>query len=97
MSSRNVKLTSEERTRAPALYAALMQGKAAIDAGERSCAAVEKLIRDRLVGVGEIVYVNCVDAESLQPMQRLKGDIRLIASLRLGVVPLVDNVGARAD
>ena len=97
MSSRNVKLTSEERMKAPTLYAALMQGKAAIDAGERSGAVVEKLIRDRLGAVGEIVYVNCVDAESLQPTQRLEGDVRLIASLRLGVVPLVDNVGARAD
>jgi pantoate--beta-alanine ligase len=96
MSSRNVKLTPEDREKAPTLYQALLAGKAAIEGGEHSSARVEKLIRDKLEAVGEAVYVNCVDALALQPMETLKGDIRLIASLKLGIVPLVDNVGAVA-
>jgi pantoate--beta-alanine ligase len=97
MSSRNIKLTPEERLKAPALYRALMAGKAAIDAGERSSTAVETRLREQLQATGEIVYVHCVDAETLQPMQTLKGEVRLIASLKLGIVPLVDNVGTRID
>jgi pantoate--beta-alanine ligase len=97
MSSRNIKLTAPDRARAPALYAALRAGKSAIDDGERSSVVIERLIREQLQPVGEVIYVNCVDAEMLQPMETLKGDIRLIASLKLGVVPLVDNVGTRAD
>ena len=96
LSSRNVNLTPEEREKAPALYAALQAGAAAIDAGERSSSVIEKLIRDRLNAVGEAIYVNAVDAHSLQPMEKLQGEIRLIASLKLGIVPLVDNIGATA-
>jgi pantoate--beta-alanine ligase len=97
LSSRNVKLTIEERERAPTLYAALCDGAAAIARGERSSKMIERLIRDRLEAVGEALYVNCVDANALQPLEQLKGDIRLIASLKLGIVPLVDNVGVRID
>src|SRR5262249_8267604 len=95
LSSRNVKLTPEEREKAPTLYAALKDGVSAIERGERSGKSVESLVRKRMETVGEAIYVNCVDAETLQPMDALKGDIRLIASLKLGVVPLVDNVGVR--
>ena len=94
MSSRNVKLTPEERERASGLYLALQEGAAAIEGGERSPGAVEALIRDRLARIGDVLYVHCVDAETLQPMETLRGAIRLIASVQIGVVPLVDNVGA---
>ncbi len=93
LSSRNARLTAEDRKKAPALYETLMAGVAAIEAGERSSAVIEKLLNDRLNAVGESVYANAVDAESLQSMETLKGEIRLIASLKLGDVPLVDNVG----
>ena len=93
MSSRNVKLSAEERARAPGLFAALEAGRGTIEAGERSSAVVEAQIRDALAAIGEVLYVHCVDAETLQPMERLRGAIRLIASVRLGDVPLVDNVG----
>ncbi|MFC3173700.1 4-phosphopantoate--beta-alanine ligase [Novosphingobium bradum] len=96
MSSRNVKLTPEDRAKAPALYQALEAGKAAIEGGETSSAKVTDLVRRRMAEAGEVVYVHAVDAATLQPMDRLTGDIRIIASLQLGIVPLVDNIGAVA-
>lgn len=96
MSSRNVRLTHEEREKAPALYHALTTGKVAIEAGESNSAKVLDLVRERLIADGEVVYVHAVDAATLQPMETLQGDIRIIASLKLGDVPLVDNIGARA-
>jgi pantoate--beta-alanine ligase len=96
MSSRNIKLSPEDRAKASALYQALLAGKAAVEGGELSSAAVETIVRDRLNDVGETVYAYCLDAETLQPMATLTGDIRIIASLKLGETPLVDNVGVTA-
>jgi pantothenate synthetase len=41
-------LTPAERAQAPAIYAALRAGVAALEAGERSAAAVRRVIRARL-------------------------------------------------
>jgi pantoate--beta-alanine ligase len=92
----NVKLTPNERKKAPALYLALQAGKAAIEDGETDSAKVVALIRDKMWQAGEVIYVNAVDADTLQPMDILQGDIRIIASLMIGEVPLVDNIGATA-
>jgi pantoate--beta-alanine ligase len=94
LSSRNVRLTAEERERAPALFAALLAGRQAVEHGEVSAQKVVEILRDRMSEAGEVVYVHAVGAESLQPMETLTGDVRLIASLKIGLVPLVDNVGA---
>lgn len=96
MSSRNVRLTSEQRKKAPVLYEALEQGKSAIESGERDAATVIALMHAAMNGAGEVLYAHALDAETLQPMDTLKGEVRLIASLMLGDVPLVDNVGATA-
>lgn len=96
MSSRNVRLTPEDRAWAPALYRALQAGRQAVEQGERSAAKVEALVRANLADQGEVIYVHALDAATLQPMDTLGGEIRIIASHRLGDVPLVDNIGALA-
>jgi pantoate--beta-alanine ligase len=96
MSSRNVKLTPQGREKAPALYQALLAGKAMIEGGEKSSDKVVTRVRDLIGQAGEVIYVHAVDAETLQPMAQLDGDVRLIASLKLDDVSLVDNIGARA-
>ena len=96
MSSRNVRLTPEQRAQAAALYRALVAGQQAIESGKTDSAQVVALVREAMAGAGEVVYVHALDAATLQPMERLAGEIRLIASLQLGDVPLVDNVGAVA-
>jgi len=95
-SSRDVVLTPEERAKAPAFYQALQAGKAAIEAGETVSASVVALVLEKMAEAGEVVYVHAVDAATLQAMEVLTGDIRIIASLRLGKVALVDNIGAVA-
>lgn len=96
LSSRNVRLTAEERARAPALYRALAAGKAAIESGETKRAVVERLVAGHMAQAGEVVYVHALDAHTLRPVDALTGDIRILASLKLGEVALVDNVGAVA-
>ena len=96
LSSRNVYLTPEERAAAPVLNAALRAGSYAIAAGERDAAAARDLIADliRAEPLAELDYVEVVDAATLQPVEPLAGELRLLAAARFGRARLIDNVGA---
>jgi pantoate--beta-alanine ligase len=96
MSSRNAYLTSEERAVAPTLHAALEQGAAAISAGERRGAAVRTAMAATVRSEPrfELDYAEVVDAATLEPIEVLEGEIRLLVAARLGVPRLLDNLGA---
>jgi pantoate--beta-alanine ligase len=99
MSSRNAYLTPEERAAAPVVHAALQMGRADIDAGERDPAKVRGLMAD-LIGaepLAELDYAEVVDARTLQVVDPLVGELRLLAAVRLGRARLIDNVGATAS
>jgi pantoate--beta-alanine ligase len=92
MSSRNVRLLGDDRRRALALRHGLDAGVAAIHAGERDAASIERAVRDAMVSDGiEPEYVAAVSADSLQPPQRLEGDILIAVAARVGPVRLIDN------
>jgi pantoate--beta-alanine ligase len=93
ISSRNAKLRTSDRALAPTLHRALREGAEAVAAGERDATSVTGLILDRLRAVSAPDYVVAVEAPTLRPLERLTGDVRLMASSRFGGVPLVDNVG----
>jgi len=96
MSSRNVYLGPAERAAAPALHRALQAGVAAIDAGERDPAAVRAAMHAVLdpVAEAEVDYLEVVDAATLQPVDPLAGELRLLGAARFGAARLIDNVGA---
>ena len=99
MSSRNAYLTAEERAAAPVVHAALQVGRAAIDAGERDPAKVRALMAD-LIGaepLAELDYAEVVDARTLQVVDPLAGELRLLAAVRFGKARLIDNLGAHAS
>jgi pantoate--beta-alanine ligase len=97
MSSRNVYLDAAHRAAAPRLHAALRAGVAAVDAGERDPAAVRAAMHAVLdpVAEAEVDYLEVVDAATLQPVEPLAGELRLLAAARFGTARLIDNVGAR--
>jgi pantoate--beta-alanine ligase len=98
MSSRNAYLTPEERIAAPVVHAALQMGRADIDAGERDPAKVRALMAD-LIGAEPLAaldYAEVVDARTLQVVDPLAGDLRLLAAVRFGKARLIDNVAAKA-
>ncbi|MEQ1786408.1 MAG: pantoate--beta-alanine ligase [Acidimicrobiales bacterium] len=99
LSSRNAYLSDAERAAAPVVHAALLVGRLAIDAGERDPARVRDLMRDLIDAepLAQIDYVDVVDAVSLQPVDPLVGELRLLAAVRFGGARLIDNVGAAAD
>jgi pantoate--beta-alanine ligase len=95
LSSRNVYLTEAERAAAPALHAALVVGVAAVLAGERDPAAVRETMAAVLepVETAEVDYLEVVDADTLEPVTPLTGDLRLLGAARFGRARLLDNVG----
>jgi pantoate--beta-alanine ligase len=98
MSSRNAYLTPEERAAAPVVHATLQAGRMAIDAGERDAAHVRSLMAD-LIGaepLAELDYAEVVDAATLQVVDPLVGELRLLAAVRFGKARLIDNLAAHA-
>jgi pantoate--beta-alanine ligase len=96
VSSRNGQLTAEERAIAPVLYRALCTCRDAAEAGARSVAELEKVFAAVVGEVGEparIRYFTPVEADTMRPLDSLAGSVRLLASLELGSVRLLDNIG----
>jgi pantoate--beta-alanine ligase len=95
LSSRNAYLTADERAAAPVVHAALQVGRMAIDAGERDAAKVQALMADLIVAepLAELDYAEVVDARTLQAVDPLAGELRLLAAVRFGKARLIDNLG----
>jgi pantoate--beta-alanine ligase len=98
LSSRNAYLSADERARAVALPGALQAARAAIVAGT----AVASALRDAkqaLVDAGflKIDYVALVDSTTLEPVEELQGDARLVAAAAIGTTRLIDNLPVSKD
>jgi pantoate--beta-alanine ligase len=98
MSSRNAYLTPEERAAAPAVHATLQAGRAAIDAGERDPSKVRALMTDLIAAepLADLDYAEVVDARTLDVVDPLAGELRLLAAVRFGKARLIDNLAAHA-
>lgn len=93
LSSRNQRLTSEERAIAPALHAALQAAAARIRAGaplpETLSAAVAEILA---AGFADVEYLELRAAEGLAPLTALIAPARLLVAASLGTVRLIDNI-----
>lgn len=92
MSSRNVRLSPDARQQALALRRGLEAATAAIRAGERDAARVERLGRDAMAALGiEPEYFALVSADTLAPEYRLGGEVLIAVAAKVGGVRLIDN------
>jgi pantoate--beta-alanine ligase len=98
LSSRNARLTAEERGAAPVLYRALQAGKSAVEAGERRPPALAAAMADvvRTEPLVRLDYAAAVDAADLTTPSALAGGVRLLVAAYLGSTRLIDNIGATA-
>lgn len=92
MSSRNAYLGPAERERAIALRRALDAAEQAVAAGEREATIVATAAHKAMEPYGvEPEYLALVAADSLQPVDRLDGEILVALAARVGPARLIDN------
>ncbi len=90
LSSRNVRLSPDERTRALSLSRALRAAETAAAGGERDARAIERAARGALNGV-EPEYLALVDPDSFQPITTVDGRVLVAVAARIGATRLIDN------
>ncbi len=96
MSSRNRRLSPEERRVAPALYQALLAARSAIQRGGTEPAAVKDAALAVLLGFPQlrVEYLEIVDDATQQPVERIDGPVRVSLAAWLGQTRLIDNIFA---
>jgi pantoate--beta-alanine ligase len=94
LSSRNAYLSPEQRRAAPALARALRGMAARLAAAPNEIAEATDEARRALADAGfaPIDYLEVLDAETLQPVERVARPARIIAAAHLGRTRLIDNV-----
>ena len=94
MSSRNVRLSPDERRAAPVLFRALSAAASLAGAGERSGERLREAVR-RMVATEPSValdYVSLADPETLAELDEVDGPALASLAARLGEVRLIDNL-----
>jgi pantoate--beta-alanine ligase len=92
LSSRNVRLSGDDRERALALNRALRAAETAVAAGERDAARVLELARAAMHDFSvEPEYLALVSTDTLAPVDTIDGEVLLAVAARMGDVRLIDN------
>jgi pantoate--beta-alanine ligase len=100
LSSRNVRLSADERRAATVLSQALAAGRAAVAAGTRSGDRVNEAMRAAVATEPLVAldYAVVVDADTLDAVHTVGDDgaVRLLIAAQVGPVRLIDNSAALA-
>jgi pantoate--beta-alanine ligase len=94
MSSRNAYLAQDERRAATALYRALDGARKSIARGECDALRISAAMRETLRAepLADIDYVQLVDADTLDPVTRLRGACLALLAVKIGATRLIDNL-----
>ena len=94
MSSRNAYLTPAQRRQAPVIFQALREARALIRAGECRAPRLQRCLRAAIERqpLLRVQDISIVDAETLQPLERLAGRVAVLVAARLGSTHLIDNL-----
>jgi pantoate--beta-alanine ligase len=94
LSSRNRYLSPAERQQAVVLYQALEEARQQIAAGERDAARLQQVLQARIATapLARLEYAAVVDADTLQPLARLRGRVLLALAVHFGSTRLIDNL-----
>lgn len=96
MSSRNTYLSPEEFEAATVLNRSLRSAVALAESGVHEAPAIRSHILDMVATeplVSEPDYVGIVDADTLEPLDVLRGEVRIIMTAQVGRPRLLDNIG----
>jgi pantoate--beta-alanine ligase len=94
MSSRNQRLTPDQRRVAPLLYQALREAERLIRNGASSTAEIKRAATALMSRnpAFRIEYLDAVDPATFEPLAQIMGAVRIVAAVWLGEVRLIDNV-----
>lgn len=95
MSSRNVYLSPEERAQAPWLRKALLSAAREAQEGCADAAALKLHVLNLWAAnlpAGQVDYLEIVDPESLEPVEKVDGAALMACAVRLGRARLIDNI-----
>jgi pantoate--beta-alanine ligase len=93
MSSRNVRLSNDDRRVSIALSAALQSAHRAIENGERNVTILRQRAVEALKHAGIATeYFDVVSAQSFEPLVMASGTVIILVAARVGPVRLIDNV-----
>jgi pantoate--beta-alanine ligase len=94
MSSRNAYLRPDERRAGTVLHRALDGARISIARGERDALRLTAAMRETLRSepLADPDYVELVDAETLEPVTRLRGECLALLAVRIGATRLIDNL-----
>ena len=94
MSSRNAYLNPKERCAATILFRALDGARVSISRGERDALRLTATMREtlRTEPLADTDYAELIDAETLEPVTRLRGVCLALLAVRIGATRLIDNL-----
>jgi pantoate--beta-alanine ligase len=94
LSSRNRHLNVAQRRQATVLYQALEDARQRIEAGERDAVRLRQGLASRIQAATEALldYAEVVDADTLQPTNKLHGDVLIAVAAKFGDTRLIDNI-----
>lgn len=94
MSSRNVYLSPEERKSATVLYRSLSLAQELVRKGEKNSAVIKAEVERTIKAeplVKSIDYIAIVDPYTLQDVEEVEKEARLLLAVRIGKTRLLDN------
>jgi pantoate--beta-alanine ligase len=94
LSSRNRRLSPEERKEAPVLFRALDAARSRIEGGERDANAIRRHAVALVPSHRTLEYFEIVDPETMQPVTRVDGPVLVAGAIWIGSTRLIDNAPA---
>lgn len=94
MSSRNVRLSPDERKDALVLYRSLKKAEELVKGGERDAAKIVAAMTEMIKAVpsARIDYISIVDAKELKDMQAIAGEALISLAVFIGQTRIIDNI-----
>ncbi len=94
MSSRNFRLSPEQRLAAPVLYKALAASQELVNAGEKNAGALRRLIEKTILdeSLARLDYASIADPLTLEELEWIDDSALLSLAVFFGSVRLIDNV-----
>lgn len=94
ISSRNARLTPEQRAAAPVVHRALEQSRRCIVEGHRYAAEVREAALRILAAEPQarVEYLEIVDSRTMVPVEQIVDPVRIAAAVWFGGTRLIDNV-----